>query len=86
MAHERNHAPERCSAHVKQASQDEAGKALLCTKQVARLTGLSPSFFEKGRTYGYGPNYVRLGRAIRYRQGDVQKWMDSNHHAVGGAE
>lgn len=57
---------------------------LLCTKQVARLTGLSPSYFEKGRTYQYGPAYIRLGRAIRYRQADVQKWMNANHHENGG--
>lgn len=54
---------------------------LLTTGQVATLTGLSESYFEKGRVYGYGPKFIRLrqgrrGGAVRYRPADVQSWLD----------
>lgn len=54
---------------------------LLTTGQVATLTGLSESYFEKGRIYGYGPKFIRLrpasrSGAIRYRPADVQRWLE----------
>lgn len=53
---------------------------LLTTGQVAQLTGLSESYFEKGRIYGYGPSFIRLrpksrSGAIRYRPEDLQRWL-----------
>lgn len=53
---------------------------LLTTGQVAQLTGLSESYFEKGRIYGYGPKFIRLrpksrSGAIRYRPEDLQRWL-----------
>ena len=48
---------------------------LLTTDEVANLYGLSTSYFEKGRSYGYGPAFVRFGRAVRYRHEDVRAWI-----------
>jgi predicted DNA-binding transcriptional regulator AlpA len=31
----------------------------------------------KWRCTGYGPKSLRVGRYIRYRQADVQSWLDS---------
>ncbi len=47
---------------------------LLTTKQLPAITGLSQSFFEKGRIYGYGPQFIRIksGRRagkVLYRPG-----------------
>ncbi len=52
----------------------------LTTKQLPDITGLSQSFFEKGRIYGYGPKFIRIssgGRVgkILYRTKDVERWM-----------
>lgn len=55
---------------------------LLTTKQLPEITGLSKSFFEQGRIYGYGPKFIRIksgGRAgkILYRPEDVEYWLAS---------
>ncbi|KPQ05981.1 MAG: hypothetical protein HLUCCA12_12275 [Rhodobacteraceae bacterium HLUCCA12] len=60
--------------------RDRATKALLTTKEVATLTGLSASYFEKGRLYGYGPKFIRLqatGKTgkILYRLQAVEEWL-----------
>lgn len=51
----------------------------LCTKQVARLTGLSPSYFEKSRLRGrgYGPPWHKIGGRVRYRLSEVLAWLES---------
>lgn len=57
-------------------------KNLLTTKGVATLTGLSTSYFEKGRIYGYGPKFIRLKSSgktgkILYRLEAVEEWLAS---------
>lgn len=52
----------------------------LTTKQLPEITGLSKSFFEKGRIYGYGPQFIRIASARRagkilYRPIDVESWL-----------
>ncbi|TVR12262.1 MAG: DNA-binding protein [Salinarimonadaceae bacterium] len=51
----------------------------LCTKEVARLTKLSPSFFEKSRLQGrnYGPPWHKVGGRVRYRLSEVLAWLES---------
>ena len=44
------------------------------------MTGLSASYFEKGRIYGYGPKFLRLqasGKSgkILYRREAVEAWL-----------
>ena len=53
---------------------------LLTTKQLPGITGLSTSFFEKGRILGYGPNFIRVNPGKRsgkilYRRIDVEEWL-----------
>lgn len=51
----------------------------LCTKQVARLTGLSTSYFEQARLRGrsYGPPWHKIGARVRYRLSEVLAWLES---------
>ena len=51
----------------------------LCTKEVARLTKLSASFFEKSRLSGrdYGPPWHKVGGRVRYRLSEVLAWLES---------
>jgi hypothetical protein len=64
---------------------------LLTTKQLPEITGLSSSFFEKGRILGYGPNFIRVNPGKRsgkilYRRIDVEKWLSDQMCApTGGA-
>lgn len=53
---------------------------LLTTKQLPDVTGLSRSFFEKGRIYGFGPPFLRIQSGKRagkilYRISDVERWL-----------
>ena len=59
---------------------------LLTTKELANLTGFSSSFFEKGRAYGYGPAYSKLGGAVRYRIEDYEAWLSSERVVPGGVD
>lgn len=63
-----------------ESRQHTSPEKLLTTGQVAQLTGLSESYFEKGRIYGYGPSFIRLrpksrSGAIRYRPEDLRRWL-----------
>ena len=59
---------------------------LLTTKEVATLTGFSPSYFEKGRVYGYGPNFLRIRGRVLYRLSEVNTWISAHEcEPQGGA-
>jgi hypothetical protein len=49
--------------------------ALLFTAEAAYLAGLSPRTLEKMRVAGGACPYVSLGRAVRYRRGDLLSWI-----------
>ena len=53
---------------------------LLTTKQLPAITGLSSSWHEKARIYGYGPPFLKLGGRVFYWLSDVLAWMQSNRH------
>ena len=62
----------------------------LTTKQLPEITGLSKSFFEKGRIYGYGPQFIRIASGSRagkilYRPEDVERWLASQEQNPEGA-
>jgi predicted DNA-binding transcriptional regulator AlpA len=49
----------------------------LSTREIADDSGLSKSFFEKARLTGEGPEFVRMGRAVRYRSSVYRAWKDA---------
>jgi len=58
---------------------------LLTTGQVATLTRMSESWVCKGRVYGWGPKYLRLGAggksgAIRYRWSDILHYLQEREY------
>lgn len=54
---------------------------LLVTKQLAEWLGVPVQWLEIGRSKGYGPPFRRLGtRAIRYRVGDILRWLEDRSH------
>src|ERR1051325_10295913 len=73
--------------HIDKRAADLAEKAagnpddLLCTKQLARWLGCSVEWLEIGRSRGYGPPFIRLGRPVRYRRGDVLQWLTERRYA-----
>lgn len=48
---------------------------LLTQQQVVELTGMSPAWFEMSRFKGTGIPYVKIGRSVRYRQQDIDKFI-----------
>ena len=49
---------------------------LLNTEEAAKRLLVSRSTLEKLRVYGGGPPYLKLGRSVRYRSGDLCGWLD----------
>jgi excisionase family DNA binding protein len=49
---------------------------LLTQRQAAALLCLSERTLERFRTSGAGPRFVRCGKSIRYRQSDVEAWIE----------
>jgi excisionase family DNA binding protein len=52
--------------------------SLLNQKQAAHVLGVSVRTLERHRVSGTGPRWVRLGRLVRYRQSDLDGWVESN--------
>lgn len=45
------------------------------TRRASAYIGLSRSTLEKLRVFGGGPTYLKLGRAVRYGQVDLDEWL-----------
>ena len=48
---------------------------LLTQGEAARLLRLSERTLERLRLQGGGPLYVKAGRAVRYRETDLEAWI-----------
>lgn len=63
----------------------------LNTAQAAHEIGMSKSWVEKGRVYGFGPPFFQLKRpgskagAIRYRLSELHRWMQDQQCNPGEA-
>jgi predicted DNA-binding transcriptional regulator AlpA len=76
----RHHLDRRALALI-EAANEGTDDELLSTTRVAVWLGVSPEWVEIGRSKGWGPPYVRLSpRRIRYRRGDVKKWLQERAH------
>jgi predicted DNA-binding transcriptional regulator AlpA len=50
--------------------------ALLNQKQVAQILGMSEAWMEQCRFKKTGVPFIKIGRAVRYRLGDVQAFIN----------
>ena len=50
---------------------------LLTPKEATQVLRLGLSWLAKARVRGDGPPYVKLRRAVRYREGDLVQWLKS---------
>jgi len=57
---------------------------MLNEKQVAIIIGLTVHSLRAWRLNGRGPRYCKIGRAVRYRIEDVQRFIESR--LINGAE
>ncbi len=51
--------------------------AFLNEHQVAEMLCQSVRTIQKWRTTGYGPEFYKLGRSVRYHSADVTAWADA---------
>lgn len=51
---------------------------LIETENAARLMGFHPNTLVKMRMRGDGPPFVRVGRGIRYRQRDLERFIEQH--------
>lgn len=49
----------------------------LTTRQAAAIVGLKPNTLEIWRLRGTGPKYIKFGRAVRYRQSDLETYIEA---------
>lgn len=50
---------------------------LLTEKQAAQLLSVGDKCLQAWRVRGGGPPYHKVGRLIRYREGDLLSWLES---------
>lgn len=48
------------------------------TKEAARMLGVSHRTLEDWRTRGTGPRFIMLGRLVRYRATDLERFVNRN--------
>lgn len=52
--------------------------ALIPHTVIADQLGLTVGSLAQMRYLGTGPRYVKVGRQIRYRQSDIDEWIEAN--------
>ena len=63
-------------------------EALFTQKDLAAVTALSHSFFERARWTGTGPKFVKLGggHLVRYVKRDALNWLNESAPVVSTSE
>lgn len=47
----------------------------MTTRAAATYICMSKSYLDKARVYGGGPQYMKIGGAIRYSREDLDNWL-----------
>ena len=53
-----------------------SNQTLLTTAQAAKLLGISKAYLERDRWKGASIPYLKVGRAVRYRQSDLETFLE----------
>lgn len=59
-----------------ETAPQEPQKVVLTTGEAAAYLGLAVSTLNKWRCYGAGPQFIKLGRAVRYRQDALERYVE----------
>ncbi|MBF0292788.1 MAG: helix-turn-helix domain-containing protein [Nitrospinae bacterium] len=51
--------------------------SLLTAKEAAEMLNISIFWMERQRWLGSGPMYLKVGRAVRYRKSDLEKYLSN---------
>jgi hypothetical protein len=58
--------------------------SILNERQAANVLGCSVALMRKWRLYGDGPSYCKIGRLVRYRQGDLDSFVEAHRVETAG--
>ena len=61
----------------------QGDRVLLTTDQLAAYLGVPRSTLYTWRYRGGGPSAIRVGRHLRYRSSEVERWLDLQTHGEG---
>lgn len=50
---------------------------LLTEKQAARILSVGDKCLQAWRVRGGGPTYLKIGRLVRYKQADLESWLQT---------
>jgi len=53
-------------------------------KQAAEICGLSVRSLQRRRLEGKGPRYLKVGRSVRYVEGDLRSFLEEARRLGGG--
>lgn len=67
----------RLEESARQPTSHRAHDVILNTFGAASYLRLGKSTLDRFRVTGDGPVYVKLGGAVRYRQSDLDAWLES---------
>jgi excisionase family DNA binding protein len=59
---------------------------LLCEREVASILGISTRTLQQWRFRGIHLAYVKIGRLVRYRRADVEKYIVAHIRTMANAE
>lgn len=59
---------------------------LLSVEELAERWGIPKTTFYRWRYVGYGPPGIAVGRHVRYRPADVERWLDEAQAAGDSAK
>lgn len=54
---------------------------LLTSKEVSRLWEISPHTLRKWRWEGKGPQFVKLGHRVLYKESAIKEYIDNNSYS-----
>ena len=75
------------SLHCERVSAASSSIATLLNEyDVARITGMSVASVRRWRLLRQGPQYIKIGAAVRYKPIDVSAWLESRPSAGGHQE
>lgn len=60
-------------------------RALATPEEVSEYLGVPPRTLEAWRHRQTGPRWSKVGRHVRYRWPDVEKWLDTQSSVAGAA-
>lgn len=56
---------------------------LLTQTELAAVLDVSPDTLREWRRLKQGPDYVKVGKSVMYREKDVMRWLERNIVPVG---